>query len=29
MSTYAVETQLGVLESVGLVELYQTEPELE
>jgi predicted ATPase len=29
MSAYAVEAQLGVLESVGLVELYQTEPELE
>jgi hypothetical protein len=24
-----IETQLDVLESVGLVELYQTEPELE
>jgi tetratricopeptide (TPR) repeat protein len=29
MSTDAIETQLDVLESVGLVELYQTEPELE
>jgi tetratricopeptide (TPR) repeat protein len=29
MSTYPVETQLDILESVGLVQLYQTEPELE
>jgi tetratricopeptide (TPR) repeat protein len=29
MSADAIETQLDILESVGLVELYQTEPELE
>jgi tetratricopeptide (TPR) repeat protein len=29
VTTDAIETQLDVLESVGLVELYQTEPELE
>ena len=29
MTSDAIETQLDVLESVGLVELYQTEPELE
>ena len=29
MSINPIETQLDVMESVGLVELYQTEPELE